>query len=220
MLKTIGGSLALPVMAKAGILSGKKPNFVFISIDDLNDWISPLSSSRGLGEGYPGVITPALQKLADTGSNFRAAYAPVPSCSPSRTATLLGISPEITGVYFNGQTWRKSAVPDALSIFKHFANNGFHTLGFGKIFHEKKEGEDQFDEYVSREKNGCDNKSPNELNFMARKNKGEKLYFGQQIGNCHWSNQIDIENTKRPNQKSFWKLVSEKKSMPSDSNDR
>ncbi|MDA7612658.1 iduronate-2-sulfatase, partial [bacterium] len=35
-----------------------KPNILFISVDDLNDWISPLG-------GHPQSITPNFQRLAN-----------------------------------------------------------------------------------------------------------------------------------------------------------
>jgi arylsulfatase A-like enzyme len=58
-------------------------NYLFASIEDLNDWIEPLG-------GHPQVRTPNLNRLAARGMVFRNAYAAVPACSPSRTATLFG----------------------------------------------------------------------------------------------------------------------------------
>ena len=43
--------------------SSKQPNILFISVDDMNDWIGCLRS-------YPGVKTPNLDKLASRGALF------------------------------------------------------------------------------------------------------------------------------------------------------
>jgi arylsulfatase A-like enzyme len=73
-------------------------NFLFASIEDLNDWIEPLG-------GHPQVRTPNLNRLASRGMVCRNAYATVPACSPSRTATLCGQAPWHNGVYTNSQFW-------------------------------------------------------------------------------------------------------------------
>ena len=59
------------------------PNVLFISVDDLNDWIEPLG-------GHPQARTPNLSRLADEGLLFTHAYTPSPSCNPARTAILTG----------------------------------------------------------------------------------------------------------------------------------
>ena len=198
VLKTLGATLVSPSIVKASTPLSTKPNFVFISIDDLNDWVSPLSSSEGVGSGYPGVITPNLQYMADVGVNCKAAYAPVPACSPSRTSTLLGISPDKTGVYFNGQEWSKNAVPGAQSIFSHFRENQFKTYGLGKLFHRSTAlQEKEFDCFHKVSNVSCA-KNALKYDYARRDNHGmpkaAKLEFGVQSGNCHWSNKLDELN--------------------------
>ena len=78
----------------SGAQTSAKPNVLFISIDDLNDWISPLG-------GHPGVKTPNLDRLAAYSTVFEKAYCAAPACNPSRTALLTGVSPATSGVYHN-----------------------------------------------------------------------------------------------------------------------
>ena len=58
------------------------PNVLFISVDDLNDWVGCLGSDR--------VPTPNIDALAERGLLFTNAHAPSPKCAPSRAAILTG----------------------------------------------------------------------------------------------------------------------------------
>ncbi|MBT6168014.1 MAG: sulfatase-like hydrolase/transferase, partial [Verrucomicrobia bacterium] len=69
-----------------------KPNILFISVDDLNDWISPLG-------GHPQSITPNFQRLANQSVLFTNAHCPAPACGPCRAAVLSGIPPYRSGLY-------------------------------------------------------------------------------------------------------------------------
>ena len=64
-----------------------RPNVLFISIDDLNDWI-------GCPGGHPQARTPNIDRLAQTGMLFTNAHCPSPSCNPSRTAIMTGKDPK------------------------------------------------------------------------------------------------------------------------------
>jgi len=106
-------------------------NILFISIEDLNDWIEPLG-------GHPDTITPNLQRLADRAKLFTAAYTPAPACSPARTAALFGKNPWETGVYDNPQKWWQGFKNDpSLSIMGRMKSAGFKITGAGKVFHGK-----------------------------------------------------------------------------------
>lgn len=194
LLRAVGGSLALPVIGKSMAATPSKPNFLFISIDDLNDWISPLSSSSGLGAGYPGVITPALQRLADRGANLTSAYTAVPACAPSRAAVISGVAPWRSGLYFNGQPWRSGLKPDQSTLFQYFREHGYNVAGCGKIFHGK-DNLDQFDHEISQKRLGCDNTNPKK-DFLPSRNQARKYSFGVSDGNCHWSNELDKRNSQ------------------------
>ena len=107
-----------------------RPDILFIVIDDMNDWISPLG-------GYPGTVhTPSLERLAAQGMVFTNAHVPAVSCNPSRTAVMTGVRPSTSGVYDLRTLWHEApALRDVATLPAHFRANGYHTLGTGKIFH-------------------------------------------------------------------------------------
>ncbi len=105
----------------------ERPNVVFISVDDLNDWVGVLG-------GHAAVQTPYMDRLAARGVTFSQAYCPAPFCNPSRSAVLTGLYPTTSGVYKNTQDWRV-AVPDAVTLPELFKENGYETVGGGKILH-------------------------------------------------------------------------------------
>ena len=120
-------------------------NILFASIEDLNDWIEPLG-------GHPQVRTPNLSRLAKMGMLFHNAYAPVPACSPSRTAALFGQNPWETGVYSNTEKWHYHYPSgQRLSLVGAMKNAGYTTVGAGKIFHLDVKGYDpaDWDDYKS-----------------------------------------------------------------------
>lgn len=117
-----------------------KPNVLFIAVDDLNDWISPLG-------GYPGCKTPNLERLAARGTTFTNSHCVVPACNPSRTALLTGIRPWDSGVYVNPQPWRP-ALPDAITLPQRFREANYQVDGAGKIFHGSYEDRGSWDDYL------------------------------------------------------------------------
>ncbi len=118
-------------------------NFLFLSIEDLNDFIEPLG-------GHPEVRTPNIARLAARSAVFERAYATAPACSPARAAALFGQAPWRTGIYANGHDWRMvHKTGRRLSIVGHMRDAGFATIGAGKIFHLAENGidPDDWDEY-------------------------------------------------------------------------
>lgn len=108
---------------------GKKPNVLFIAIDDMNDWIGCLG-------GHPDSKTPNLDRLAARGMLFTNAFCAAPLCNPSRAALMTGVRPSTSGVYTNSQPMRLSTkLADAETIPMHFRQAGYDVFGAGKIFH-------------------------------------------------------------------------------------
>lgn len=103
------------------------PNVLFISLDDLNDWIGCLG-------GHPQTLTPNLDQLANRGVLFNNAHCPGAACNPSRTAVLSGRSPHRSGLYANGQNMRQ-VLPKANLLPQHFRNHGYWAGGSGKLLH-------------------------------------------------------------------------------------
>jgi arylsulfatase A-like enzyme len=136
----LAGLAAAPAFAAA-----KRPNVLFLSVDDMNDWVGCLG-------GYPGVKTPNIDKLARRGVLFRNAHASSPLCNPSRTALFTGLRASTTGIY-NNEHWWRPALPDVVTMPQYFRNNGYHAAGAGKVFHHNAgyNPPDQWDEFQLQE---------------------------------------------------------------------
>lgn len=113
----------------------QRPNILFIAVDDLNDYISPL-------ENHPGVRSPNLANLASQSVTFTNAHCAAPACHPSRVAVMTGVHPYRSGIYRNlfgahGPRWRDESptLKDAVVISQHFRNHGYTAVGGGKLFH-------------------------------------------------------------------------------------
>lgn len=105
-----------------------KPNVLCIILDDANDWNSVL--------GHP-AKTPHLDRLAQRAVVFERAYCSAPGCTPSRTSFLTGVAPSTSGVYFNGQPFRRAShwISRVTTLPEHFRAKGYLSAGFGKVFH-------------------------------------------------------------------------------------
>ncbi len=80
------------------------------------------------------VISPNIDRFAETAVRFDRAYVQQAVCSPSRNSFLSGLRPETTGLMGFG-THLREKVPDAVTLPQHFKNNGYHTVGMGKVYH-------------------------------------------------------------------------------------
>ena len=117
-------SVAAPAILRG---AGRRPNVLMIAVDDWNDWVGALG-------GHPQVRTPNLDRLASRGMLFTEAHTAAPLCNPSRSAVLTGVRPSTSGVYDNDQPWRL-AMPDVVTLPRHFRENGYRVEGGGKVFH-------------------------------------------------------------------------------------
>ncbi len=117
----------LSISSAVEAAESKKPNVLFISMDDLNDWIGCLG-------GHPQAKTPHIDRLAASGVLFTNAHCAAPACNPSRTAIMTGISPHKSGVYDNRQKMRE-VLPEAELIPRYFSRHGYWSAGSGKILH-------------------------------------------------------------------------------------
>ncbi len=107
----------------------KQPNVLFIAIDDLNDWITPLG-------GNDQTMTPNLETFAEQAVNFTSNYCTSPGCAPSRASVMTGKYPYNSGMYSNYQDWRKVPnLKNAVTLGQYFRQNGYYSAGAGKIYH-------------------------------------------------------------------------------------
>ena len=106
--------------------TAKKPNFLFILVDD-----QPFDALESSGR-YPFLKTPNMQRLQDEGAIFENYYVTQSICSPSRASFLTGTYPHIHGVNQNNQhvdpDW-KSYQP----YNQHLQKAGYQTAHVGKI---------------------------------------------------------------------------------------
>ena len=110
------------------------PNILMISIDDLN-------ANVGYLHGDLRSQTPSLDAIAAHSARYMDAHATAPVCVASRTSLLWGVQPSTTGITTGWlpavQQYREFRNTTALkNIVQLLAENGYHTMGAGKVFHE------------------------------------------------------------------------------------
>ena len=105
----------------------KKPDIVFIIVDDLNDWLGCLG-------GHPDAKSPNIDALAASGMLFTQGYCNSPQCRPSRTSLNYGVYPHKTGTYFNARYPEETKI-DTPSMQQYFMDHGYRVASGGKVFH-------------------------------------------------------------------------------------
>ena len=111
---------------------GSKPNVLFISIDDLNDW-------GGVMGGHPQALTPHMDRLFEQGVLFTNAHCSQAVCTASRNSLLSGLHPSSSGWYSSISAMRKSyeqVMGDHKMLPQYFRENGYKTMAVGKIYHQ------------------------------------------------------------------------------------
>ena len=114
----------------ANFAAEKKPNVLFIAIDDQNDWIGYLG-------GHPMVKTPYIDRLAKRGTAFTNAHCQAPLCNPSRTSLMTGLRPSTTGIYGLSPWFRTVPELKNLVTLPQYLKQqgGYKTYSTGKIYH-------------------------------------------------------------------------------------
>lgn len=118
----------LPVILVLALQVGgadRRPNVLFIAMDDLNDRIRPM--------GFTSAITPNLDRLARQGVTFLNAHTGGIYCAPSRSAIFTGRYAPTTGCYGNQVYFAER--PDLTPLQVAFHRAGYRTYGAGKLFH-------------------------------------------------------------------------------------
>jgi iduronate 2-sulfatase len=119
----ISALLLLPALLSA---ADKKPNVLFIAVDDLKPTIGSFGDAHAK--------TPNIDRIAAKGTVFTRAYCMQAVCSPSRNAVLTGLRPEVLQIYDLGTNFRKRA-PEVVTLPQYFKDQGWQSHGLGKIFH-------------------------------------------------------------------------------------
>jgi len=121
--------LAAFVLIAASGHASKKPNVLFIAIDDLRPELGCYENSK--------VISPNIDRLAAEGVLFERAYCQLAVCGPSRLSIMTGRHLESLGVFgMSGSNiidWRETR-KGVTTLPEQFRKNGYYSLGIGKLF--------------------------------------------------------------------------------------
>jgi iduronate 2-sulfatase len=117
---------ALSAAGLAGVaVAAAQPNVLFIPVDDLKPTLGCY--------GDPMAKTPNIDRIAARGMVFRNSQCQQAVCGPTRASLLTGLRPDTTRVW-DLKTKMRDIIPDVVTLPQHFKNNGYTTVGMGKIF--------------------------------------------------------------------------------------
>ncbi|MFY0654542.1 MAG: sulfatase-like hydrolase/transferase [Cyclobacteriaceae bacterium] len=111
--------------------SQKRPNILFIAIDDLRPELGSYGAKH--------IKSPNIDKLARQGVQFNKAYCQAPHCLPSRASMLTGIHLSKSTLLIDIEQFA-SGVPTLPGTFR---KAGYYTLCNGKIFHQNEDMAEQ-----------------------------------------------------------------------------
>ncbi len=140
-------AVAVAIATAGTAAADERPNFLFVAIDDLNDFCGFASEEPGnyLQTIYPdqevrnrvrSVLTPHLDRLAAESTPFLRASCVSALCGPSRTSLLTGVPPHRSGYYLHDRHFRLlESLSDRVTLPEYLKSNGYFTAGLGKVFH-------------------------------------------------------------------------------------
>jgi arylsulfatase A-like enzyme len=113
--------LALPVAGALwlALRPARPPNILLVTIDTLR-------ADRCSAYGYPRPTTPNLDRLAQEGVLFEAAYAPMATTGPSHASMFTGLPPRSHGLLKNGHLLR----PELTTLAESLLAGGYQTAAF------------------------------------------------------------------------------------------
>ncbi|MCK4678955.1 MAG: sulfatase [Bacteroidales bacterium] len=164
-----------------GIKDMERTNVLFIVVDDM----SPLAGCFG----DPVAITPNIDRLAEGGLLFERAYCQAARCQPSRVSVMYGLRPNTSKIWDMGGGTIDTFLPDAISIPRHFRDNGYHTMMYGKVFHhtELKHEDSSFSEPPKISRQSFDEQYTNTYTQKAEKGK----FLSMEVGTENSENYAD-----------------------------
>lgn len=115
----------------------KKPNILFIAVDDLRPELNFYGSSH--------IKSPYIDKLAGESLVFNRAYCNVPVCGASRASLMTGARPT-RNRFVDARTQKDKDYPEAISLPMLLKQNGYNTISNGKIYHHKTDDKNAWDE--------------------------------------------------------------------------
>ena len=115
------------------IINARK-NILFLVADDMRPNLGVYNSANKPRFRSPSMSTPNLDSLARKSMLFDNAYCQQALCAPSRTSFLTGRRPDTTRV--TGWNYWRTSGGNFATIPQFFKENGYRTIGGGKIFHQ------------------------------------------------------------------------------------
>lgn len=125
----------LVMMMLMASAASKKMNVLFLVSDDMRPELTSFLGKDFPSPVHPPVLhSPSLDRLARKSLVLKRAYVQQAVCSPSRTSLLTGRRPDTTHVYDLYNYFRKVG-GNFTTIPQYFKENGYRSIGMGKIFH-------------------------------------------------------------------------------------
>ena len=118
--------------------AAKKPNILFIAVDDLRPELGCYGSTVAQ--------SPHIDQLAESGTLFERAYCQVPVCGASRASLMTGMYPTANRfvTYYSRADEDATGVTDLPTWLQQ---NGYTTISNGKIYHEWNDSRDSWTEF-------------------------------------------------------------------------
>ncbi len=119
--------MIVPLFLSLAKCQQEKKDVLFFAVDDLRPELGAF--------GFDHIKSPHFDMLASKSMLFERAYCQVAVCSPSRASLLTGRRPDTNHVWriSNDEYWRDFT--NATTIPQYFKENGYVSIGMGKIFH-------------------------------------------------------------------------------------
>lgn len=119
------GLSSMPAASPPAASAADRPNVLMIAIDDLKPLLGCYGAER--------VASPRIDALAAEGTVFLNAHCQQAVCGPSRASLLTGLRPDTTRVW-DLKTQLRGNLPDVVTLPQHFKNQGYESVGIGKVF--------------------------------------------------------------------------------------
>lgn len=117
---------SLPATAQQKEQKPQRPNVLFIAVDDLKSVLGCY--------GSPVIKTPNIDRLANRGTVFLNNYVQQAISGATRASCLTGKRPDYTRTW-DLFTQMREVNPDIITLPQYFKNQGYTSLGIGKIYH-------------------------------------------------------------------------------------
>ncbi len=130
-------SITTLALAATALEVPEAPNILMVAIDDLRPELRCYGAHQ--------MKTPHLDQLASDGYQFNRAYVQQAVCAPSRASVMTGMRPDSTQVFDLNTPFRNN-IPWVSTLPQYLSQNGYHSVGIGKIYHNAQNDKLSWDE--------------------------------------------------------------------------